>query len=160
MQFHRIVLGSAVVLAFASLAFPQQANPLSGTWKLNVAKSKWSPGPPSRSATVVYEVTQNGIKAIRDNVTSQGQAAHIEFTCVFDGKPCPYQVYTIDGKPNPSAGAGNAWRKIDDYTFEFVNNLTTTRMVVAKDGKTLTRTTTGKTDQGQAENDTAVYEKQ
>jgi hypothetical protein len=160
MQLQRIVLGSAFVLALASLAFSQQPSPLSGTWNLNVAKSNWSPGPPSRSATVVYEVTQNRIKAIRDNVTSQGQAAHIEFTCAFDGKPCPYQVYTIDGKPNPNVGAGNAWRKIDDYTYEFVSTLTTTRMVVAKHGKTLTRTTTGKTDQGQAENDTAVYEKQ
>ena len=31
------------------------AEPFAGTWKLNTAKSKYTPGPPPKSATITYE---------------------------------------------------------------------------------------------------------
>ena len=51
------MLFSAVV--FAS-ALPQsgfaQGTPLIGTWKLNLEKSKYSPGPAPKSGTTTFEV--------------------------------------------------------------------------------------------------------
>jgi hypothetical protein len=56
------------------------------------------------------------------------------------------------------------WKKIDDYTYENVAKLkgqalTTTRMVVSKDGKTRTNTVTGKNAQGQTVTNVVVFEK-
>jgi len=170
MQFRNRVpiFGWAVVVAFAcAVAVSTQAvSPFSGTWRLNVAKSKWSPGPPSKSGTNRYEVTQDGFKGVLDGVNGQGQTTHTEYTCRFDGKDCPI-TGTVDGKaiPAPTGADVVAWKKIDDYTYEYVVKLkgqilSTTRIVIAKDGKTQTRTTTGKNAQGQTVNNTAVYEKQ
>ena len=39
------------------------ADPFVGTWKLNLAKSKYSPGPPPKNLTVTCGATENGIKA-------------------------------------------------------------------------------------------------
>jgi hypothetical protein len=56
------------------------------------------------------------------------------------------------------------WKKIDDYTYEFASKsanggTNTGRIVIAKDGKSMTRTTSGKNAQGQFSN-TIVHEKQ
>ena len=55
-------------------------------------------------------------------------------------------------------------KKIDDYTYELVAKLkgqvlTTTRVVVARDGKTRTGTAMGKNAQGQTINNTVLQEK-
>jgi hypothetical protein len=40
------------LLMLCALALVAADNPFVGTWKLNVAKSKFSPGPPPQSQTV------------------------------------------------------------------------------------------------------------
>ena len=142
----------------------QAGDPLSGTWKLNVAKSKYSPANLApKSGTTKLEVSQGGIKTVTDGVDSQGRVTHTEFTAKFDGKDGPWKG-TIAGKPNPDQDAVT-WKKIDDYTYELVNKLkgqvlTTQRTVVSRDGKTRTNTITGKNAQGQTINNTTVHEKQ
>ncbi len=47
-----IAFGSALaILGPAVTLKPQAADPLIGTWKLNLAKSKFSPGPAPKSVT-------------------------------------------------------------------------------------------------------------
>ena len=142
----------------------QAANPLSGTWRLNVAKSKYSPANLAvKSGTTKFEVSQVGIKTVTDGIDSQGRVTHTEFTASFDGKDGPWRG-TRDGKPNPDQDAVT-WKKIDDYTYELVNKLkgqvlTIQRTVVSRDGKTRTNTVTGKSAQGQTINNITVHEKQ
>lgn len=153
-----------IMVACAISLFAQAANPLSGMWRLNVAKSKYSPvALAPKSTTTRFDVTQGGIKVVTDGVDAQGRATHAEYTATFDGKDSPWKG-TIDGRPNPDQDA-IAWKKIDDYTYEFTNKLkgqalTTTRVVVSRDGKTRTNTATGKNAQGQIVNNTAVFERQ
>jgi hypothetical protein len=63
-----MMLGFLAVLFAAAL--PQsgfaQSNPLVGTWKLNLAKSKFGPGPPPRSQTVNYEAVGQGLRVTAD----------------------------------------------------------------------------------------------
>ena len=71
---------------------------------------------------------------------------------------------TIDGKPSPSQDA-ITWKKIDDYAYENVamlkgKALTTTRVVISRDGKTRTNTVTGQDAQGRTINNVVVYERQ
>jgi hypothetical protein len=54
-------LGVVLGLGVASLS-AQGADPRIGTWKLNVAKSKFDPGPPPQSLIVKVEPSGNGEK--------------------------------------------------------------------------------------------------
>jgi histidinol dehydrogenase len=155
-------LAVAAVLVFAQMTFA--ADMLSGTWKLNLAKSKYSPANLApKSGTTKFEATQDGVKTVTDGVDSQGRKTHTEYTAKFDGKDSPWKG-TIDGRPNPDQDAV-AWKKIDDYTYDLTNKLkgqvlTSQRTVISRDGKSRTNTLTGKNAQGQPVSNTVVYEKQ
>ena len=155
-----------LTIAMASVVglYAQTASPLTGTWKLNVAKSKYSPADLApKSGMTKAEVTQDGIKVTTDGVDSKGRKTHSEYSAKLDGKDVSPNAM-VDGKPNADQDAVS-WKKIDNNTYENVTKLkgktlTTSRVVVAKDGKTRTNTVTGKNAQGQTVNSTSVYEKQ
>ena len=136
----------------ATLAAAQASQPLTGTWKLNLAKSTFDP--PDLAATsliVTYEVTGDTVSAALDGVDSGHHAVHSEYTATFDGKQHPVRG-TVDGKPVPSQGAV-AWKRIDARTYEVLNLtegrvMTTRRIVVAPDGQSRTTTITGRDAQG------------
>ena len=56
-----LVLGVGV-LAVAALATAQAKDPFVGTWNMNLAKSKYSPGPAPKSTTSTYEAAGKGYK--------------------------------------------------------------------------------------------------
>ena len=152
----------AVLVLFTMTAMA--ADNLVGTWKLNVAKSKYSPGPAPQSNTVKFEGMDGGIKLTADGVDSQGKKTHNEYTAKYDGKDNPTKPM-LDGKPNPNAADSVAYKKIDDNTYEATTKLkgktlAVARHVISKDGKTRTVTTTGTNAQGQKLNDVTVFEKQ
>jgi len=83
-------------MLFASTTLWAQQDPLMGTWKLNLAKSKYDPGPPPRSTTTKRESSgANGVKYTSDTVTAQGESRHIEYTANYDAKD-----YSVKGDPN------------------------------------------------------------
>jgi hypothetical protein len=65
-----------------------------GTWKLNEAKSKLSPGAP-KDHTVAYEAVDDRVKVTMDGVDSAGKPTHTEWTGKFDGKD-----YPVTGDPS------------------------------------------------------------
>jgi hypothetical protein len=141
----------------------QAPHPLTGTWRLNLAKSKYNPANLApKSSTVKVQATREALTLVSETVNLQGQATHTEYTATFDGKDARIKA-TVDGRPDAAQDAV-AWRRIDDYTYEITNKLkgqllTTLRLSIAKDGKTVTTTSTGKTASGEAVSTTAVYEK-
>lgn len=133
-------------------------NPLIGTWKLNLAKSRFSPGfPVPRSRTVRYVVSgSNGMKYTNDTVQADGSPLHVEYTVQFDGKDNP-----VAGDPTRDS---TSQRRIDFYTTQMINKkdgqvVETTIRVVSKDGKSLTVTAKGIRD-GKPYNNLHVYERQ
>ena len=152
----------AVITVFTMTAIA--ADNLAGTWKLNVAKSKYSPGPAPQSNTVKFDAIDGGVKLTADGVDSAGKKTHNEYTAKYDGKDNPTKPM-LDGKANPNAADSVAYKKVDDYTYEATTKLkgkqlTVARHVISKDGKTRTVTTTGTNVQGQKVNDVTVFEKQ
>jgi hypothetical protein len=148
---------AAAVLAVAVLATAQAKDPFLGTWRLNVAKSKYS-GPVPKSITSTYEVAGQGYKVSVKNEPASGPVQQYSYTTNLDGKDAP-----MTGN-NPNADTVAA-KRIDAHTLEIVNKkggkvTTTQRNVVAADGKTRTITTTGTDAQGQKVNNVAVFEKQ
>jgi hypothetical protein len=158
-------MSSIVLLAIVALSVTVVfgADMFSGTWKVNSEKTVTS-GPPAKGPSIQkLEAVENGIMLAGDFVTANSQKVHQEFTVKFDGKDYPFKSM-LDGKPSTSTNDTISAKKIDDYTLEFTIKLNTAvtvaRNVISKDGKTRTVTQTGTTAQGQAVNNTIVYEKQ
>ena len=152
------VLTAAVLLGvLGGTAFAQSSSPLIGTWKLNVAKSKYVKGPSSTSGTTKVEASGAGVTFTVDLVGANGTLSHWVFTANYDGKDNP-----VTG--NSPYGDAVALTHIDAQTTRVVSKASgkvtvTQTIVVAGDGRTRTVTTKG-TLGGQAVDSVAVYDKQ
>ncbi len=107
-----------------------------GTWKMNEAKSKLSPGV-AKNATVVYEAMGDNVKVTIDGTDSDGKPTHNEWTGKFDGKDFP-----VTGDPSSDT---RSLKKVDGRTLTFTvkkgDKITTTGgIVVSADEKTRTVT--------------------
>ncbi len=147
----------AAGLVLGGIGLIAQSLPLAAAWKLNLAKSKYNPGPAPKSQTITWERVDGGFKFTVDAVNADGQAAHNETIEKDDGSEGQVQ-----GAANPTT---RFLRRIDDRTYEDgdkVNGKPTTsrRMVVAPDGRTLTVTWKGTNLNGQTVSHVLVYEKQ
>jgi hypothetical protein len=161
MENRRLSVGVVVaLLAVLTLARVEtakaQADPHLGTWVLNVAKSKYTPGPPPKQQTSVYSAAGDGIKVTTKGVGPLGMPTTTEYTATFDGKD-----HAVAGNPDWDAVA---IKRIDSHTIEFVRKragkvVQTARSVVSKDGTTRTVTTNGMNSQGQKIQTVGVYEK-
>ena len=128
-----------------------------GTWKLNLAKSKFSPGPSPKSNTLTYEAVGQGVKVTNKLTDAEGKQLDIQATTNYDGKD-----YPVTGDPNMDTIAR---KRIDAHTVEFTRKkagkvVVTGTIVVSKDGKTLTLTEKGVNAKGEKLSNTVVYDKQ
>jgi hypothetical protein len=149
-------IGVCVMVVMAAGARAQAPKGLEGTWKLNAAKSKFSPGPAPKSMTVTYTPAGDGMKIVVDVVPAEGAAQHWEMSGSYDGKE-----YPVTGNPDADT---ISLKKIDDLRGEStmkkdgkVRAINT--RVLSADGKTLTITSKGTTAQGQPRHDVQVFEK-
>jgi hypothetical protein len=146
----------AVVAALASPAFAQ--NPV-GVWKVNLAKSKYSPGPAPKAATITATAVAGGsFKTVNEQTPPTGAPIKFEITYKFDGKD-----NKIVGS-NPNADM-QSYTRIDDRHWTVVSKLNgkvtlTSKIEVATDGKSRTTTQTGTDAQGRTVNNFIWYDKQ
>ena len=149
-----ILLALAALFVGATVCLAQ--NPHMGTWKLNEAKSKFSPGA-TKNNTVVYEASGDSIKVTVDGVDGNGNAIHSEWTGKFDGKDSP-----VTGDPTSDM---RSYRKINNHTLALTGKKDgkvslSGRIVVSANGKTRTVTTTATKSKGKRVTTRAVYDKQ
>jgi hypothetical protein len=161
-----VVVCGIVILALSigATSALAQTDPLNGTWKLNLAKSKYDPANLAvKSNTIKYTITGDSITAVTDGTDAQGRVVHSEYTAKLDGKAYPFKG-TIGGKPNMDQD-GVMWKRIDKNTYETTTMskgkpMVTSHIVIAPEGKTRTSRQTGTNAQGVAVNNMIVYEKQ
>jgi hypothetical protein len=148
----------AMVLGTAIASVSAQANdPRIGTWKLNVAKSKYDPGPAPKSLTLKVEAAGQGEKATTEFVNADGSRTSTVYTANFDGKDYPITGSQLADMVSLKRIDAQTTDRTDKKGGKVVQTL---RRVVAKDGKTMTVTTKGTNAQGKAINNVAVFEKQ
>ena len=109
--------------------------PILGTWKLNLARSKYIPGPAPRSQTRTYRLQGDEIFVTIDTVDSKGrQQPRIEFPERDDGKEYPVKGSAI--------GDALTLKRINNYLAEATMThggtvVAVTRRIITDNGKTL-----------------------
>jgi len=144
----------ALLFAGLSLAVVAQAAenyPFAGTWKLNLAKSKFSPGPAPKSATVT--IGQDG-KVDYQAEGADGQAEKWSVMMASDGTPA--SISGMDGTV--------AEKRVDErtveHTWKYPKSTVNGKAVLNRDGKSMTYTMTGTTDDGKPVHNREVWDKQ
>jgi hypothetical protein len=153
---------SVVVLALAgsALTLAQGMDPFVGTWKLNLAKSKYTGAAAPRSDTLTFEAQGNGLRLSREGIAADGSRIAYSFAISLDGKPVP-----VSGSGTPGGADMEAVKRINSNTTTATytnagNVVATTRNVVSKDGKVMTITVKATNANGQPVNTVAAYDKQ
>ena len=151
-----LAFGAVLTLGFPTMRLSAQAtDPASGTWELNLAKSKFSPGPPPKSQTRTFQVTGADVKYTLKGIDAEGKPTLVQYTAKYDGKDYPVsgsQDFDAISLKRVDAGTAQATLKKGGKVIQ-----TATR-VVSKDGKTLTLTTIGTNAKGQAVNNVLVFD--
>ena len=148
-----------LILAISTFAVFGADNSL-GTWKLNVEKSKYTPGPlPFKSITVVREASDGAVKVTVTGDRADGTAVNYSYTSKYDGTPA-----TVTGTGSPYDTTSTKRVNASTLTSERKNTggsyHATVRTVVSKDGKTMTQTAKGTGTDGKPSTSTLVLEKQ
>ena len=152
-----VFLGGLLAFSGSTRSAFAQSDPAVGSWKLNVGKSRYSPGPAPKSQTVTITAAGNGIRVSAKGVDGDGKATSTEYTASYDGKDVPVMfnlAYDV-----------TSLKRIDAHTSELARKkggkvVQTARRVISADGKTMTTTTTGVDDKSRKVDNVAVYDKQ
>jgi hypothetical protein len=151
------VVVAIVMGALASTIGAQAPKGILGTWKLDTAKSKFSPGPAPKAMTLTYSAGEGDtVKIVVDMTPPEGAAQHWEMTAGYDGKD-----YPMTGNPNADM---ISVKRVDDRhtesTFKKGGKVTAVNTrTLSADGKTLTIVSKGTTSDGKPRHDTQVFER-
>ena len=152
--YKTLIIGAIFAIGMGSAL---AADAVVGTWKLNLAKSTFSPGPAPKSQTRSYVESAQGMTVTVKTTSADGKDSMTTLT------------YKEDGKPYPESGSPD----LDMVTLTRVDALTvhstqtksgatvgTAVRTVSKDGKTLTFAQKGTHANGAKYENVSVYDKQ
>jgi hypothetical protein len=155
-------LVAAALLAFVMSVPCRAADVQTGTWKLNVAKSRFqtSTAPRSQLVTILPD-GKDGIRLNVDIVTANGDKSSIAYAAQYDGKEYPRTETGAGAVPGQTVSL----TRIDNRTAERIaylkgKKLTAEKWEISGDGRTRTVTQTGVGADGKPVNNVLVYEKQ
>ena len=142
-----------------SSAVRAQSNPLVGTWKLNLTKSKYDPGPMPKSLTRTVEAEWRRREIYFRRSRCGRNSISYGFSATFDGKDNPVTGSMPSGADTISA------KRIDAHHYVATlkkggKEVGISKVTVSKDGKVTTVDATGTAASGAKEHDVQVYDKQ
>jgi hypothetical protein len=152
--FKTLFVGAILAIGTSS-AFA--ADSAVGTWKLNPAKSTFSPGPAPKSQTRTYTESAQGLTVTVKTIAADGTESTTTLTFKDDGKP-----YPVSGNPDFDT---ITVKRVDTSTVHSTQikggaTVGTGVRSVSKDGKTLTFTQKGTHATGGKYDDVSVYDRQ
>ncbi len=155
--FQAFLIGTVVAFGCGNLALPgDMPDPVVGSWTLNVAKSKFNPGPALKSQTRVYTHGADGTILKVTGVAADGSQISQQSTFKTDGKDYPFS-----GAPNFDS---ISLKQVDAHTVHSTQkrkgkDVGTTTRTVSADGKMLTLASKGTDAKGVAYDDVMVFDK-
>jgi hypothetical protein len=128
-----------------------------GTWKLNIAKSTFSPGPAPKSQTRTYAQSAQGMTITIKTTAADGKESTQNASFKDDGKP-----YAVGGNPDFDTVS---LTRVDASTVHVTQmkagaTVGTAVRTVSKDGKTLTLAQKGTHAGGGKFDDVLVFDRQ
>jgi hypothetical protein len=143
-----IAIGTGTALAADSVV---------GTWKLNLAKSTFSPGPAPKSQTRIYAESAQGITVTVKTTAADGKESTTNLTFKEDGKS-----YPASGSPDFDMVSVTRVDALTVHSSQTKAGATigTAVRTVSKDGKTLTFAQKGTHTGGGKFDDVSVYDRQ
>ena len=145
-----------LVLILSGVSILCAADPILGTWTLNLHESRYYPGPAPKSQVRVYGTSDEGTMVTVTTVNAEDETVKTIFPGIYDGRD-----YPITGASEYDT---IAMHRIDDYTAEATHkhagmNIAISRRVVAPDGKTMTITVKSADPQRTSVDITSVYDR-
>ena len=153
-----LAFAAITILACAAATTLLAQNTLVGTWKLNIAKSKFDMSPAPKSVTRTVESQGDKFKYTFEGVAADGSSVNYTFTVSYDGKD-----YPITGSGAPAGADTITIKRVTPSSYASVlkkagQPVLTTKAEVSKDGKTTTLTQIPVTGTGPT--NTLIFEKQ
>ena len=152
------VIGLAAIVILGAGAAGQGSDPMNGVWKLNVAKSTFSPGPAPKEMTLTIESAGAGRKVAVTATAGDGTPIKWGYTGNFDRKE-----NKVTGT-NPDADVVMLRRlgpRSTRTTYKLAGKQTLVNGVsVSEDGKTLAVAQSGVDGKGQTVKNTLTFDKQ
>jgi hypothetical protein len=131
-------------------------DPMSGTWKVNLGKSKFDPGPAPKSLTATIKVENDTETFVSEGTDAAGNPTHAMFIAKIGGPDVPVMgipyadmVSLKRVKPNHIVATMKKGGKVT----------MTVHVVVAEDRKSRRLTYEGKNQNGKAVHDEVVYDR-
>jgi hypothetical protein len=151
-----LLIGSVVAFGSAQIVSAGTPDPVVGTWTLNLAKSKFSPGPAPKSQSRTYTQSADGITVSVSGAAADGSPVSQHSTYQYDGKD-----YAFTGSPDFD---GLSLQRVDANTVKATQKrggvaAATTTRTVSEDGKVLTLATKGTNAKGVAFEDVSVFDR-
>ncbi len=146
-----------LVLTVTGLASGQSDSRI-GSWKLNVAKSKFDPAASRKNETRTYQMSNGAVMVHVEVTLSDDSKQEVSFDATPDGKDHPYHAtpaFYADTLSVRREGKGFVAESKKDGKLLF-----TTTDTFSADGKVMTLTSKGVNAKGQSVNSVRVYEKQ
>jgi len=151
-----LVAGAALVIGSAAAGASGAADSVVGTWTLDLAKSRFDPGPAPKSQTRTYAATADGIDLTVEGVAADGS------------KVSQHSSYKYDGKDYAITGAADydtlSLKRIDANRVESEQKkggkvVGHTVRTVSADGKTMTLDSKGTDSKGGKYKNVMVFDR-
>lgn len=130
-----------------------------GTWKLDAAKSKYTPPPTTvKTLNIVREPADGGVKVTTTGERPDGTAINATYTAKFDGKEVPVtgnSPYDMIAVKQANANTFTDERRKNGGSYK-----STGRTVISNGGKTMTTTIRGTSADGKPFTAVFVFDKQ
>jgi hypothetical protein len=154
------LLAFLVLTAVAVGPLLAEDNPFLGTWKLNLAKSKFVTAPAPKSQTRTVAVQGNGVKYSFEGVGADGTPFAFSFVTYYDGAEA-----AVTGTGTPAGADAITLKRVDPHKVEGTlskggKEVGKVVAEVSKDGKVTTVKGKGKTADGKEYSTESVYDKQ
>jgi hypothetical protein len=151
----KTLLVGAIIAMGTGTAFAADA--VVGTWKLNLAKSTFSPGPAPKSQTRIYAESAQGMTVTVKTTAADGKDSTTNLSFKEDGKS-----YPASGSPDFDMVSVVRVDALTVHSTQMKAGMTvgTAVRTVSKDGKTLTFAQKGTHASGGKYDDVSVYDRQ
>jgi hypothetical protein len=152
-------LAVACVFTLHSSSAHGQIDPRVGTWRLDLTRSTFDPGPPPKKQTLTYIAKGRDLAALLQGLDAVGRPIPPDMSnlvIIFDGKD--HQTPTVNYD-------SSVWTRLSPTRYQVVRKkaraiVQTSTNVVSDDGRTMTITTTGVDATGRPIHNVRIYDKQ